>query len=167
MQPRLHAEEILKGRSTQFDPKIADIMLQIMDEDEGYSLRQKEKEFRNVLVVDDDSISLDHMERILRDMDGVNVICARTEHEALEVIKSQDISLVILNLRIPDTDGFDLYQKIGTIKADIPAILMLSDMDMQIIQRISELGIDDYITKPLNDAITRETVHGILHGRSV
>ncbi len=68
---------------------------------------------------------------------------------------------------MPGTSGFELYQKIGTIKADIPAILMSSNRNMQLIRRVNELGIDDYITKPLNSAITRETIHSILHGRSV
>ena len=47
------------------------------------------------------------------------------------------------------------------------AILMSSNRNMQLIRRVNELGIDDYITKPLNSAITRETIHSILHGRSV
>ena len=50
--------EIVKGRGTQFDPEIADIMLQIMDEDHDYGMRQKEAQVKNVMVVDDDDMTL-------------------------------------------------------------------------------------------------------------
>ncbi|HAV01545.1 MAG TPA: DNA-binding response regulator, partial [Lachnospiraceae bacterium] len=59
-------------------------------------------------------------------------------------------------------DGFTLYTRLKAIK-NVPAILMTGDRSSAIIQRIRELGIDDYLTKPLNGAITRETVHSILH----
>lgn len=42
-------EEILKGRGTQFDPRIADIMLEMIADDKDYSLRQKEEKIHSVL----------------------------------------------------------------------------------------------------------------------
>ena len=45
----------------------------------------------------------------------------------------------------------------------MPVILMTADRSFETVRLINELKIDDYLTKPLNAAITREAVHGILH----
>lgn len=45
----------------------------------------------------------------------------------------------------------------------MPVILMTGDKSLETIQTIRELNIDDYITKPLNVAITKEVVYGQLH----
>ena len=154
--------EIVKGRGTQFDPEIADIMLQIMDEDHDYGMRQKEAQVKNVMVVDDDDMTLMVVEHILSRMEEVSLVGAHTRQEALDALEEKDIALVILDLKMPDTDGFTLSQDIRAIR-DIPMILMTGDRSLKTIQRIRELGIDDYLTKPLNGAITVETVHSILH----
>ena len=154
--------EIVKGRGTQFDPEIADIMLQIMDEDHDYGMRQKEAQVKNVMVVDDDDMTVMVVEHILSRMEEVSLVGAHTRQEALDALEEKDIALVILDLKMPDTDGFTLSQDIRAIR-DIPVILMTGDRSLKTIQRIRELGIDDYLTKPLNGAITVETVHSILH----
>jgi response regulator RpfG family c-di-GMP phosphodiesterase len=155
-------EEIQKGRGSQFDPKIADIMLEIMDEDRNYGLRQKAGKVRNVLVIDDDEMTVMVVEHILGKMERVNVIGTHTRQEAMTVINEKYIDLVLLDLKMPDTDGFTLCEEIRA-GHDIPVILMTGDRSIETIRRIRELGIDDYLTKPLNGAITRETVHSILH----
>ncbi len=154
--------EILKGKGTQFDPEIADVMLQIIDEDKNYSLRQQPDQVHNILAVDDDKMILMILKHVLGDLENINIIGTGSEQEALKIMEDNDISLVILDLRMPDTDGFTLYTRLKAIK-NVPAILMTGDRSSAIIQRIMELGIDDYLTKPLNGAITRETVHSILH----
>ena len=61
---------------------------------------------------------------------------------------------------MPDADGFELYQMIRE-KYRIPVVLVTADKCMETIQKISELGIDDYLTKPLHAFVVKETVHGI------
>ena len=48
------------------------------------------------------------------------------------------------------------------MKYDIPAIMLTSDKSAEILNRIKEAGIVDYLSKPLNEAITREAVKDIL-----
>lgn len=155
-------EEIVKGRGTQFDPKIADIMLQIIDEDEDYKLKQTAGEIQTILAVDEDDMSLLILENILRNMKTVGFISAHSGAEALRMVDSTDIALVILGTQMTDMDGFTLYQEIRRRK-EIPTVLMTEEKSLETIQRLRELGIDDYLSKPLSDAITRETIHSILH----
>ena len=63
---------------------------------------------------------------------------------------------------MPDIDGFELYQMIVE-RYRIPVVLMTADKSIETIQKINELGIDDYVTKPLNAFVVRETVHGIVN----
>ncbi|MCR5106612.1 MAG: response regulator [Lachnospiraceae bacterium] len=156
-------EEICKGKGTQFDPEMADIMISIIDEDYRYELRQKKGIIRNVLVVDDDPITLKIVERILSDMDDVAVLTARTGDEAITLIQEKDIDIVLLDLKLEETDGFTLLERIREFK-DLPSILLTGDRSMETINMIRELKMDDYLTKPLNYAITRETVYSVLHG---
>ena len=154
-------DEIIRGKGCQFDPKIADIMLQIIDEDRSYSLRQTKSELYKVLAVDDDETSLASLEKILDKMEEVEIIGVKTGQEAIKAIEENEISLAILDLKMPDTDGFTLCREIRA-KKDVPVILMTGEKNKEVMESIRDLGIDDYLTKPLMENITREAVHGIL-----
>jgi putative nucleotidyltransferase with HDIG domain len=154
--------EILHGRSTQFDPVIADIMLQIIDEDRNYELRQNNDLVSNILIVDDDILMIRVVKHILKDVEGIRIFDAQSGQSALSLMEDVQISLVLLDLMLPDTDGFTLYEKIRE-KHDASVILMTGEKSKETLERIEELNIDDYVTKPLNEAILREAVHGILH----
>ena len=154
--------EIEKGKGTQFDPAIADIMLQLIDEDKGYEMRQKESGTKNILVVDADSTERSTVKEILRQMKNVAVLEADSAEKALSSLDENDISLILLDIT-PSADGFALCRHIREDK-DIPIVIMTTEKSREILQRISEHNIDDYLTKPLNSSITVETVYGILFG---
>ena len=154
--------EIEKGKGTQFDPAIADIMLQLIDEDKGYEMRQKESGTKNILVVDADSTERSTVKEILRQMKNVAVLEADSAEKALSSLDENDISLILLDIT-PSADGFTLCRHIREDR-DIPIVIMTTEKSREILQRISEHNIDDYLTKPLNSSITVETVYGILFG---
>ena len=154
--------EIEKGKGTQFDPEIADVMLSIIDEDKEYELKQKDAVTDTVLVIDDVQMAITHVKHILEKMDGIKVVSAMNEEDAFKVLEETNVSLILLDLKIADIDGFDMYVKIRE-KYDMPVVLMTGDKNMETLHKIRELGIDDYITKPLNPSITKEVVYGILH----
>ena len=154
--------EIEKGRGEQFDERIADIMLQMIDEDKNYSMCQTKRSRKNILVVDDEMMNIKMVEHILKDEPDINVTGVSTKEETFDVLEKQKIHLILLDLRMPDIDGFELYRVIRE-KYSVPVVLMTADKSIDTIQKISELGIDDYITKPLHAFIVRETVHGIIN----
>ena len=154
--------EIVKGRGKQFDADIADIMLQMIDEDSSYSMRQTDNTMKNVLVVDDEIMNIRMAEHILKDVPDICVIGAKTKDETFRVLEENEIHLILLDLKMPDIDGFDLYKLIHE-KYDIPVVIVTADKGIETIQKISELGIDDYLTKPLHPFVVKETVHGIIN----
>lgn len=154
--------EIEMGKGKQFDEKIADIMIQIIDEDKDYSLRQSERSPRNILVVDDEYMNIRMVQHILKDEPDLSVIGAKTKEETFSALEEQEIHLILLDLRMPDVDGFELYRMIRE-KYCVPVVLVTSDRCIETIHMISELGIDDYLTKPFDAFSLKETVHGIIN----
>lgn len=155
-------QEIQKGKGKQFDPEIADIMLQMMDEDTDYKMCQRDDNDINILVVDDEFMNIRMVEHILKDMSHVHVVRAMNKEEALQALENNDIALMMLDLMMPDVDGFELYQMIRR-KYDTPVVLMTADKSIETVRRINELGIDDYLTKPLNPFITQEMIYGVIN----
>ena len=123
---------------------------------------QKDSEIKNILVVDDEIMNIKMVERILKDISTLHIIKATDKEEVFSALENGDISLIMLDLKMPDIDGFELYGMIRE-KYNIPVVIMTADKSMETVQKISELGIDDYLTKPLNPFITQEMVYGIIN----
>ena len=154
--------EIEKGKGKQFDARIADIMLQMIDEDTNYDMCQSDKNSKNILVIDDEIMNIKMVEFILKDVPDFHVTVVETKEETFSVLETKEIHLILLDLKMPDIDGFELYQMIRE-KYSIPVVLMTADKSIETIQRINELGIDDYLTKPLHAFVVKETIHGIVN----
>ena len=152
--------EIEKGKGKQFDEKIANIMLQMIDEDKDYTMCQLERSMKNILVIDDEIMNVMMIKHILKDISYFQVFGAKSKEETFDILEKEKTHLIMLDLNMPDIDGFELYQMIRK-QYNIPVVLMTSDKCIETIQKISELGIDDYLTKPLNSFIVQETIHGI------
>lgn len=154
--------EIEKGRGQQFDARVADIMLQMIDEDQDYSMCQPERIVKNILVVDDEEMNVDIVEYIMQDEADFHVIGADTKEKVFKALEEADIHMILLDLKMPDVDGFELYKMIQE-KYSVPVVLMTGEKSIEIVQKISELGIDDYLTKPLHAFVVRETVHSVVN----
>ncbi|MCR4717119.1 MAG: response regulator [Lachnospiraceae bacterium] len=156
-------EQIEKGRGSQFDPVVAEEMLKMMAEDKDYNMRETPDEVKNVLVVDDEQMNIMMVEYILNKADKVKLFTANNAEEALDILANKNISLILLDLLMPNISGLDLYKMVRE-KYTMPVVLMTADKSAETLKNIREYGIDDYLTKPLNAFVTLETVHGILHG---
>ena len=97
---------------------------------------------------------------MLKDVPDLRVFGANTKEETFRILEEQEIHLILLDLKMPEVDGFELYQMIRQ-KYTVPVVLMTADKSLETIQKISELGLDDYLTKPLNAYVVRETIHSI------
>ena len=153
--------EIEKGRGTQFDPKMADAMLEIITEDTEYALHQRSEQLQNVLVIDRDQNTFDEMGGILHDMENIHLFYAKDEDEAMAALSEQQIALIVLDTEMPGEGSEELYRRIKNA-ADVPVIFLVRDVNRTIVTEVDTLKIDDFLTKPFNAAIVRETVHGIL-----
>lgn len=97
---------------------------------------------------------------MLKDVPDLRVFGVNTKEETFRFLEEQEIHLILLDLKMPEVDGFELYQMIRQ-KYTVPVVLMTADKSLETIQKINELGLDDYLTKPLNAYVVRETIHSI------
>lgn len=102
----------------------------------------------NILVVDDEKEIADVIELYLQN-DQYNVYKFYTGQEALDCIKSMKIDLAILDIMLPDVDGFQILKQIRE-KYTFPVIMLTAKTEyMDKINGLT-LGADDYIAKPFN-----------------
>ena len=118
-------------------------------------------EQNSVLIVDDDNFVCNLIERILNDSGCKNIQAASSGKEALEILgitdgavkeNSSSIDLVILDVLLPDTNGFEICRRIRDSNIDIPVIL-ISGYDIEEIQsRLIDCKADDFLKKPFSPA---------------
>ena len=100
----------------------------------------------NILVVDDEIEIADLIELYLKN-ENYNVYKCYTPKKALEIIKKRKIDLAILDIMMPEIDGFTLCQTIRK-KHNFPIIMLTAKItDADKIKGLN-IGADDYITKP-------------------
>lgn len=152
--------EVEKGKGTQFDPSIADIMLQMIDEDIDYSMRQPDMDNKRILTVDDEMSNNKIIAHIMRDEPMCEVVAVESGMEALEILDRQHFDMIMLDIMMPVMSGLETLKLIRE-KTQIPVVLMTGDRDFTGIIEFSKLGCDDYITKPLRPLIVKEVIHNM------
>ena len=152
--------EIENGRGTQFDPQIADIMLQMIDGDKTYDMRQTEATQKTILTVDDEAMNNKIIEHIMRDEPRYRVVSVCSGREALEILKQQEFDLILLDVRMPGMDGLETLKRIRE-SYQTPVVLMTSDKTLDTSVEFEEYGCDDYITKPVLPLLIKEVVHNM------
>lgn len=153
--------EIEKGKGKQFDPHIANYMLEMIDEDKDYQMCQMDVISKNLLVIDDEPMNIKMVEFILKN-EPVKVYSAKSGEEGLALVKDTPMDLVLLDIVMPNMDGFEVYDKLREI-TDVPVVFMTADKNLDSIKKSSEIGIEDYVTKPFLPMVLKETVHGIVN----
>ncbi len=101
-----------------------------------------------ILVVDDEQ-NIVELARLYLEQDGFKVIAAYTGKAALERVKSDSPALMVLDLMLPEIDGWEVCRRVRAT-SDVP-IIMLTARDDDIDKIVGlEIGADDYMTKPFN-----------------
>lgn len=154
-------DEIAKGRGTQFDPDIADIMLQMIDEDSAYDMRQKSKLDIKIMAIDDEPLYVNLIEYVLQDEQRYIVYKETDCIKALEDLKRTPMDLVFLDVQMPQMNGFEVYEKIREF-SNVPVVFMTSDKTIETINRANAAGIEDYLVKPFMAQAVKEILQSIL-----
>lgn len=109
-----------------------------------------------ILIVEDERAVARGLEYALRN-EGYQVLLAETGNDALELSRTKEPDLILLDLRLPDISGFDVCRQLRQEGKRQP-ILMLTALDEPVDKVLGlELGADDYVVKPydLRELIAR------------
>lgn len=115
---------------------------------------------KKVLVVDDEKLIVKGL-RFSLEQDDMEVECAYDGEEALEMAKSNQYDLVLLDIMLPKLTGLEVCQQIREF-SDVPVIMLTAKgEDMDKILGL-EYGADDYITKPFNILEVKARIKALL-----
>ncbi len=116
-----------------------------------------------VLVVDDIEANRDVLTRRL-ERQGYTVAIAENGREALERLRAATFDLVLLDIMMPEMDGYEVLQQ---LKADhalrhIPVIMISALSELDSVVRCIEMGAEDYLPKPFNPTLLKARIGACL-----
>jgi CheY-like chemotaxis protein len=115
-----------------------------------------------ILIVDDVPGNIKILADILRN--DYQIIMATSGQRALDIISSQDIALVLLDVEMPEMDGYEVCKKLKSDKetADIPVIFVTANTDKKKMVKGIVAGAIYYLTKPVDKDELRGLVMNVL-----
>lgn len=105
---------------------------------------------RVILVIDDDDMNLQIAKMILEKKVKCRVICANGGHEGIEILRREHVSLVLLDIMMPDFDGIETLQEIRDDEdlKDTEIMMLTAAGGIDNLKKVYHLGVKDYIKKP-------------------
>ena len=113
----------------------------------------------SILIVDDEESALQGMRRVLRSHGYEDVILCNDSREAMGLLRTHRVNLVLLDLSMPHVRGEDLLVEIARDHPSLPVIVVTADIAVQSAVRCGRLGATDYIVKPVEAEQLVTAVH--------
>jgi len=112
-----------------------------------------------ILIVDDERNNLDLLRATLKD-DGYKLFFAKNGQTALNQVAKHNPDLILLDIMMPDMDGYEVCQRLKADDntKDIPIIFVTAKSEEADETKGLAMGVVDYITKPISQAIVRARV---------
>lgn len=112
---------------------------------------------KKILVVDDEATICD-LVRIRLEKNGYQVITAFSGKEALEIVSKESPDLVVLDIMMPEMDGYEVMKRMReNLHSNIPVMLLTAKSTDNDVWEGWQSGVDYYVTKPF-------TAHTLLRG---
>jgi CheY-like chemotaxis protein len=121
-----------------------------------------------VLIVDDMASTRGLIKDMLRELGFKNVSMARNGREALQKVQDENADLVISDQLMDDMTGTELLEALRKDPklADIPFIMVSAVRDAPAIDSALDLGVDDYIAKPISMGLLQRKISDVFRRRS-
>lgn len=103
-----------------------------------------------ILVIDDEKLALDSIRISLRSQGFSNVICLEKSKDCIELLKGQEVSLVLLDLWMPELSGEEVLAELKKNHPHIPVIITTADNQIETAILCMRQGAFDYLIKPIN-----------------
>lgn len=113
------------------------------------------------LLIEDDSTMASNIEMMLR---SENIVCDTTDlgEDGLEIGKLYDYDIIVLDLMLPDMDGYDVLRHLRSARIETPILILsgLTEPDNKV--KGFGIGADDYLTKPFDKGELIARIHAIV-----
>jgi len=110
---------------------------------------------KHVLVVEDNKLNQMVMRKLLSSSSHLSFAVVTNGQEAIEALKKDVYDVVLMDLQMPIMDGYEATKiirsgELGSAIGKIPIIAVTADAMQETRQRVLDLGMNDYMTKPVN-----------------
>ena len=99
-----------------------------------------------ILVIDDDTAVTDLLS-VLLSSQGFDVTATNSSSDGLSHVRDNELDLIILDLMMPEIDGWEVCQSVRTY-SQVPIIVLSALNDPSMVASVLDAGADDYLTKP-------------------
>jgi len=108
---------------------------------------------QNILIVDDNAKNIQLAANVLKSVDLYNIFFATSGEKAIELLKTEEYSLILLDINMPGLDGYETAKVIkeNPKSTKIPIIFLSANANKESIRKGFENGGEDYITKPFDE----------------
>jgi DNA-binding response OmpR family regulator len=114
-----------------------------------------------IIVIDDDSAVTDLLSVLLRSH-GFDVQVTNNSVEGMGLIRDEKFDLVILDLMMPEMDGWEICKEVRSF-SKVPIIVLSALNDPSMVASVLDAGADDYLTKPTPSRILIAHINRVIH----
>src|SRR3990172_7321131 len=114
-----------------------------------------------ILVVDDDAAVTDLLSLLLKSQ-GFDVTATNNSADGLNSIREKQPDLVVLDLMMPEMDGWEVCRSVRTF-SQVPIIVLSALNDPSMIASVLDSGADDYLTKPTPSRVLVAHINRLVH----
>ncbi len=120
-----------------------------------------------ILLVDDSEVSNFLMQSILEDR-GYSILSVSNGKDALDLLKQQQPDLIILDIMMPEMNGFGVLESVKKIEATakIPVIILTARNNLKDQEKALSMGAADYVIKPIDIEDVLERVNNLVNSNS-
>ena len=116
-----------------------------------------------ILIVDDNEDILYSTKKLLSKKGNYEITTVDSGKKCLEILKSDKPDLILLDIMMPEMDGWDVVEKMHENKEwkDIP-IIFLTAKDDQLTQSVASISVEDYVVKPVDIELLVKRIEKVL-----
>ncbi len=111
--------------------------------------KQNYEKIKLLLVEDDEDFAFALVTRLVKR--GFEVVTAASAEEALERFKAAEFEVVVVDIKLPGTDGISFLSELRKINKDVPAVVVTGYASLESAKQALKLKASDYLLKPLED----------------
>ena len=121
----------------------------------------------SALIIEDDASIRAVLKRIMSKKFGFNIYQAGDGMEGLKVLEETSPDLVLLDISMPVMNGIEFLQVIRheSKYKDIPVFILSAVNDRKLIKQMIDLGVNDYILKPMNVELVYERIQNFINAK--
>ncbi|MFO7862943.1 MAG: ATP-binding protein [Salinivirgaceae bacterium] len=116
---------------------------------------------RNILIVEDEDTSYHYLASLLK-RQNIGYMRAQTGYEAIEKVKTEPVDLVLMDIQLPELNGYDAARYIKKLAPDLPIIAQTAFALSGDEEKARNAGCDDYVAKPISSAQLLEKLKNFL-----